>query len=154
MSDLFSGQSVSDVMPAISLWQPWASLPFAQGRYGFLKKHETRHWRYPARYHGLRVLMHAAKTKSELRDLPRRWREAVEEWPLGAFVGSFVLSGCYQTDLLETDEDDRAAGNYDPGRYAWRMTDPIKFAVPIPAKGQQGFWLVNTAELLRAGAAS
>lgn len=131
---------MSDPIWAISLWQPWASLPFSTGRFGFIKKHETRHWPYPSRLDGFRILIHAAKNTSEMKSLPLYWREACADYPLGAFVGSVVLSGCYRTEDWESDPDDEAAGNWAPGRYAWKLTDPVALSKPIPAVGRQGFW--------------
>lgn len=145
MVDLFLPDTGLLTMPAISLWQPWGSLPFAVGRFGFIKKHETRHWRYPASAHGKRTLIHAAKNKSEVCERPCNcsWCEACGEYPFGAFVGSVILGGCFRSEDCETDEDDRAAGNFGPGRFAWRMDDPQKLAEPIPAIGRQGFWNVE-----------
>lgn len=131
------------ICPAISLWQPWAALPFATGQFGQLKKHETRHWPYPSRLTGCRVLVHAAKTRAEMRDVPRLWREAVGEFHFGAFLGHVRLTGCFRTEDWESDHDDEAAGDWSVGRYAWRMEDPQKFEVPIPAVGRQGFWNVE-----------
>jgi ASCH domain-containing protein len=66
-------------LPAISLWQPWASL-IALG----VKRIETRSWPCPAKYIGERVLIHAAKRPLPLGGIHvpairydfRSWEEA------------------------------------------------------------------------------
>ena len=35
---------------------------------------------------------------------------------------------------------ERAFGDYTPGRYAWLLSDVRPLAAPIPAKGQLGLW--------------
>ena len=45
--------------PAISLWQPWASLLFVPDG----KVHETRDWKAPEKYIGRTILIHAAKKR-------------------------------------------------------------------------------------------
>lgn len=136
-------------MTAISLWQPWAALPFCVGRFGQLKKDETRHWAYPSRLNNQTVLIHASKTKAEVDKAPCdcSWCEAVcaafGEYHFGAFLGTVRLTGCFRTVDCTPDEDNEAAGDWSPGRYAWRMEEPRKFAAPIPAIGRQGFWTVD-----------
>jgi len=51
-------------LPAISLWQPWASL-IALG----VKRIETRSWPCPAKYIGERVIIHAAKHAPDWREI-------------------------------------------------------------------------------------
>jgi len=31
-------------------------------------------------------------------------------------------------------------GDYSPGRFAWVLENPVMFNLPIPARGQQGWW--------------
>lgn len=141
-------------LPAISLWQPWASLLFTDPP---AKEHETRHWRYPARLHGQRVAIHAAQ-RLECRDedLDRlclfsfgpAWRSRL---PRGAFIGTALLCGCTPTDGTKLFNGaasirDYISGDWGPGRFGWRLEDRSPFTTPIPARGQQGWW---TAELPR-----
>src|SRR5665213_1508383 len=85
MSDLFG----SATMPAISLWQPWASF-IAIG----VKPYETRHWRAPSRFIGRRILIHAAKRRLDKDDI--EWWHLVsrsdQSPPLGAFVCTAILA--------------------------------------------------------------
>lgn len=160
---------MTETMPAISLWQPWASLLFTSGQ---AKEHETRHWPAPARLIGKRVAVHAAKRMASLgldevianrtlefdmlASLSRiafgtDWRKSL---PRGAFVGTAILASC---KLIDEDDpagwagaahgNDWIAGNWASGRYAWLMTERRPLATPIPARGQQGWWTIPTAML-------
>lgn len=132
---------------AISLWQPWASLWLVEGA----KEHETRHWRYPVRLEGQRVLVHAAKRKPDADDpeLNAICREHfgqdwVERLPRGAFIGSLVLAGCFPTEEVYPSESDEVCGNWAPGRFAWKGAER-RLGAPRPAIGRQGFWKAETA---------
>jgi activating signal cointegrator 1 len=122
------------MMPAISLWQPWASF-IAIGA----KPYETRHWRAPLRFVGLRIAIHAAKHPVQKDD--RIWWYHIAgpsaPLPLGAFVCTAILRSVSPTNLVPDDE----FGDYGVGRFAWKLEDPQPFDPPIPAKGAQGFWM-------------
>lgn len=143
-------------MPAISLWQPYAS--------GFLlpeiKRHETRHWRlHPSRI-GQRVAIHAAcrvlspaKLGEEVEEATRaafgsNWRKTL---PFGAFAGSVVLGDCREMGLMiggaEPAHDlDRLFGLWEPGRFAFRGDDPITLPTPIKAQGRQGWFKTDLVQ--------
>ncbi len=134
-------------IPCISLWQPWASAWLRPD----LKVHETRHWRVPERFLGKRVRVHAAKHKPTRDEL-----EMLDDTDLrpeglvfGAFIGSIVIAGCHPMFLMgaahrqPAHSNDAWWGHWAPGRYAWEGADPIIFAEPIEARGQQGFWLAE-----------
>lgn len=139
------------IYPAISLWQPWASLLFVPDA----KVHETRHWPAPARLIGQRVLIHAAKTNEGFRDMEEADdlpRLCIQLWgpkfslPRGAFIGTATLTRSFQIgsawvgiDAPVSDENE-ICGNWESGRYAWRLDDRQLLATPISAKGQQGWW--------------
>src|SRR5262249_6561064 len=73
--------------------------------------------------------------------------------PLGAIVAVCELAGCVligydwpKNQLVDattghqlTDQE-RAFGDYTPGRYAWLLTDIRALPEPIPARGAQGLW--------------
>lgn len=128
---------------AISLWQPWATL-IALG----VKTFETRSW--PTSYRGLLVI-HAAKTRSELdictespfrEALSRGGYESTANLPLGAAVCVARLVAVYRTEQIvrEISTLERAFGNYQPGRYAWKLEQVRRFEDAIPARGAQGLW--------------
>lgn len=129
-------------MRAISLWQPWASLALADNPR--LKLHETRHW--PTDYRGP-LAIHAAQKlvtnlEPDLLDLlvdtfGGDWHRTL---PRGRVLGVVQLTGCLPTDRLDVDAIDRLCGNFDPGRFAWRLEQPRLFDEPVAAKGRQGFF--------------
>jgi hypothetical protein len=123
-------------MPAITLWQPWASL-VAVGA----KPYETRGRNAPARLIGQRVAIHAAARRPE-RDLPRYILAAITDalgagWlfniPLGAVVCTAILATSERTENVPYD----LFGDYSPGRFAWRLDDVKPVRPHIPAKGMR-----------------
>ncbi len=158
-------------LPAISLWQPWASL-IAVGA----KPYETRDWAPPARLIGSRIAIHAARKPvhlacrhviiADLFAMERALRPVrLDEVPLGVVVATAVLAGAYQCahavavpeayavvgrgvpgsparDLVPID----AFGDYAPGRWAWLLTDVVRLDPPVPARGAQGFFRVEVPD--------
>src|SRR6266699_47164 len=105
-------------MKALSLWQPWASL-WACGR----KIHETR--AYQTSHRGT-LLMHASKTictdiGDELRAIceDELGSRSARDLPAGALIGMCELVRCTPTQYMHVDDEERAQGNFTPGRYAW-----------------------------------
>jgi len=132
-------------MRAISLWQPWASLLFASHPVlGRFKVHETRHWGTDYRGH---LAIHAAqKIVKELPDdFDRLVRETFgSDWakvlPRGRIVGVVMVTACRSTESISPDTLDRLAGDWTPGRFAWRTENPVAFPTPPEVKGRQGFF--------------
>lgn len=148
-----------DVVKALSLIQPWASL-IAFGE----KRIETRSW--ATSYRGI-VAIHASKR------IPPEDREFVEcdedfqtalsrngvtlkDLPLGCIIATAVLDRCIPTiqarAYLEEvpgnwPEHERHFGNFDRGRFAWLLTDVRPLRNPIPAKGSLGLWEWDEAGL-------
>ena len=133
--------------PAISLWQPWASLLFVPGG----KVHETRDWRAPEKYIGRTILIHAAKKRMHPRNLGQPLCQlcdtklgpaGLNTMPMGAFVGVATLQSSKMIRGADcaASAPDYLAGNWTMGRYAWRLTNRRPLRAPIPAIGRQGFW--------------
>lgn len=139
-------------MKAITIWQPWASL-LACGA----KQFETRSW--ATSYRGP-IAIHAAKKdiSDVLRILPRdiaaKMKKAIgTEWkdlPTGAVIATAELvnvwniayyPGTYLPQLGGdfVSENERAFGDWTPGRFAWDFSD-MKLITPVPVKGKQGLW--------------
>lgn len=138
-------------MKAISLWQPWASL-WACGR----KQFETRHW---ATSHRGRLLVHAAQ-KICSEDISEELREICEDefgghWaidlPRGALIAGCFLVNCIPTagvnvrggerfPALTIDAEERAQGDFTPGRFAWESQNMQLLDRPIPWRGRQGLF--------------
>lgn len=134
------GAKGGEVVKAITLHQPWASL-IAIGA----KEYETRSWT-----HGYRgqLAIHAGKT---LGVTPEGW---IQDWvqplgiqdvttlPMGAVLCVCELTAIYRTaELLpHLSMQEKVFGNFQPGRFAWRMKVVGVFDPPIPARGKQGLW--------------
>lgn len=139
------------IVKAISLWEPWAWLVFAM-----LKGYETRHW--PTPYRGLLAIHAAKKWTSDEKDTWRAIRErfgglpgmsiAPETPPLGALLCVVKLVDVQPTWVVRTQiqPPERAFGNYEHGRYAWKLEMVKKFDEPITWKGAQGFFNVTLPE--------
>lgn len=137
------------ILDAISLWQPWGSLPFAEGH---PKQNETRHWPLPARLIGKRVAIHAARKRVSLDSLdPRLIGLCADQWgpkwndtlPRGAVIGTAILAGCRPTDEGANTPLDALCGNWEPGRFAWALEEPQLLVRPYPVTGRQGFFTVD-----------
>lgn len=140
----------------ITLTQPWASL-IAIGA----KTYETRDWQTP--YRGP-LLIHAAAGLGGLDGVTKKsgmtglyelcaqtpFFEALflglnkfdspKELPRGRIVAACNLVACHPTTgaapAEARSEDEGAFGNYDPGRFAWELTD-IREAPRIRYRGGQ-----------------
>ncbi len=150
-------------MKAITLTQPWATL-VALGA----KRIETRSWstryRGPLAIHagaglgpvgGAQGLMELCRSEPFRATLLAAGMLGTPELPRGAIVATCELVEIYQipdhTPLTGFYADDssrrwdltdqeRAFGDYAPGRYAWLLADVKPLATPIPAKGALGLW--------------
>lgn len=140
-------------MNAITLWQPWASL-IAVGA----KHHETRGWR--TGYRGMLAIHAAARVPTVLDMEPLR--DALElargrrpelvpglealvkahGGPRGVVVATCRLADCFQITEANTPADaiDVCAGNWEPGRWAWRLEAVVEWLDPRPVRGKQGFF--------------
>lgn len=146
-------------MKVLSLLQPWASL-VVLGH----KKIETRSWN--TKYRG-ELLIHASMGKkkeaiqlfndskksflynSKLRGV------AFNDLPFGAIIGKVNLVDTAPTSHFLSlfgdnpkmglsaqlnGEQEKAFGDYSPGRFGWLLSDPVVFEKPIRSRGQLGIW--------------
>jgi len=67
--------------------------------------------------------------------------------PRGALIGVCELTDCVPTALYPANAEERAQGNYMPGRYAWTAQNKHVFCEPIPYRGFQALFDVP-AELV------
>lgn len=71
----------------------------------------------------------------ELRNVARIESYEDEEWSgLVLNYGTHINYAPYEED------QERAFGDYTPGRYAWLLANVRALPTPIPAKGQLGLW--------------
>lgn len=149
-------------MKVLSLLQPWASL-VVLGH----KEIETRSWN--TKYRGP-LLIHASAgigkvqrqmfldglVKQCLREYATLNDRVSTTWsvPRGAIIGQVNLDGALQSECFftkdhykdfgcEISEQEKAFGDYSPGRYGWLLSNPVQFPEPIPAKGSLGLWEYN-----------
>jgi len=136
---------------ALTLTQPWATL-VAIGA----KRYETRSW--GTDYRGP-LAIHAAKgfpmwARALCDELPFQvvLSGAGYYWhtlPVGKVLACCQLVACskiaFGNDPLwpsgrSLSENERAFGDWTPGRYAWELADVVLLLEPIPAKGALGLW--------------
>lgn len=158
-------------MKALSLTQPWASL-IAVGA----KRVETRsfrtHYRGPLAIHASKGFPGYAKdlcnAKVFCEALGRTHTPHVlnnglaAALPTGVIVATCNLVECFPVERLlrvgdseivsmfwtvKMSEQERAFGNYEPGRFGWVLSDIVMLPEPIPAKGALGLWDWEAPEL-------
>lgn len=136
--------------PAITIYQPWASLI----AYSF-KEFETRHWLPPTKYIGQLIAIHAGK---QWGDREQRWHKAYMQMfpeigdlpvPLGCVVAMCRLVEVVPSELLvgTVNPREKAMGNFEPGRYGWRLEVVKRAEPPIKTAGKQGIWLWQREEM-------
>lgn len=142
------------LLPAISLWQPWASLLFVEDPQ-LRKVHETRSWEAPAGYIRCRLAIHAAKRMAsvdEIGAVPGLHKLCVdalgwdyrESLPRGAVIGtSSIYDVVPAFPEFAASRADFTAGNWAPRRFAWRMIDAVALPHPMPCQGRQGWFKVD-----------
>ncbi len=147
----------SDTLPALTIWQPWASLIIAGA-----KPVEWRGWRCPRWVIGKRIAIHAGARPAkpeEIADILERLDAGetslvpyetfrllntvpLRSWPLSSILGTAVLGEpvpalewVYQHHPDFADSD-----RLDHSKFAWPLTEIARFEPVIPARGAQGFW--------------
>lgn len=134
-------------MKVLSLLQPWATLVVTGA-----KQIETRSW--STAYRG-RLLIHASKGKAGeiFADEPpfKKYLPGFKQLPFGYIIGSVVLTDVIRigTGVLAHTSDEilnaltmeeRAFGDYTPGRFAWILKNPVTFKNPVGARGSLTLW--------------
>jgi len=146
-------------MKAISIWQPWASLLFAPGE--FRKVYETRPRRMGFKP-GERIAIHAAATLKGMDaycwmihtpqgrsihaalDAMYGISRSETQMPRGCIIGTVDIVGTYETSAaLWPSRQERAFGDWRPGRVAIETREPLLFKTPIPFVGKQGVFRVD-----------
>lgn len=147
-------------MKVLSLLQPWASL-VVLGH----KKIETRSWNTK---HRGPLMIHASQSKKGLKAVSTEMWDLfiglgfnVDTLPYGAIIGQVsMVDTCqfsertpyqqgvygYHRQFWEYSKQEKAFGDYTPGRYGWLLSDPVQFPVVIPAKGGLSLWNYDLPE--------
>ncbi len=153
-------------MKVITLTQPWATL-VAIGAKRIETRSWATSYRGPLAIHagaglgpvggaqGLMELCRSEPFRSVLLaagflgtpDLPRGAIVAVCELVGYSRTHNFVgrpsvtiIAGPHQGQMWQLTDQERAFGDYTPGRWAWLLADVQPLAEPIPAKGALGLW--------------
>ena len=137
-------------MKAISLHQPWASFVV----WG-LKTCETRSW---VTYYRGTLLIHATKRvdrggqqvwdefTAKFPDHARLIGASFKDLPRGCLMGAVELTStapvleALETLDLEFLAKEMPFGNWDPGRWIWRLECPYRLPNPKPCRGMQALW--------------
>ena len=133
-------------MKAITLYQPWASL-IAMGE----KRIETRSWKRDSVL-GSAIAIHAGiRFAPEQRALCRTdpFRSALKRHgldeaslPLGAIVALARIVAFHPASEIapRVGADERAFGDYGPGRWGWELAEIEPVTPQIRVRGWQGVW--------------
>ena len=117
------------------------------------KRLETRSWPPPDDLIGQQLAIHAGKTVIEFPDTDyyAPFNQAVERvlgpgWSQGVPVGKVVAVAtltdavCIFSAADFPDGDEALFGEYEPGRWIWRLDDVKLLRPPLPARGRQRLW--------------
>jgi len=131
----------------ISLLQPWATLVVTG-----VKQIETRSW--STAYRGP-LQIHASKGKAGeiFAGAPpfKKYIPDFKQLPFGYIIGKVVLTDILRIGtglLLNTTDammnrltmEEKAFGDYTPGRFAWIVDHPVLFRIPLGARGSLTLW--------------
>ena len=134
------------------MMQPWAMLMAIDA-----KRVETRGW--STNFRGW-VAIHASKRFPgeclRLCDGPAYFWPALhrggvaypENLPRGQILAVTEIIGCRRTEHVQVTEQERAFGNYTPGRYAIFTAGVRRLKHPITIKGALGLWRLRGGPLL------
>jgi activating signal cointegrator 1 len=128
-------------MKIITIQQPWAAF-VAKG----IKRYETRSWQ--TEYRGL-IAIHAAKESpmklGECVELYRKIRElggdpgSSLKFDYSKIVAIAELKNIYLIEeSLSASPIEKLVGNWEHGRYAWKLENVVALPEPIQFKGRQG----------------
>ncbi len=133
-------------MQALTIREPWASLIVSTN-----KKFETRDWK--RNYRGL-LAIHSGKQSVPVEDYPLGLEEILDDLEITQndlnnnkqkIIAIATLKEIHlMTDkfINEQSELERLTGFWEPGLYAWELTDIKPITQPIPARGMPGLWTV------------
>lgn len=154
-------------MKVISIWNPWATLIVHNH-----KSIETRSWLAPKSLIGERIGIASTKAIRPDQRLEVGRQEFAKHYvdtgltldssgfadigkmQNGYLLGSVLLHSCdviTEEDLYDISEEEQAFGWYSPGRYAWRLRQPLILDPPVAVRGSQGIWEWSEDEALQTG---
>ncbi|MEL4898348.1 ASCH domain-containing protein, partial [Crocosphaera sp. Alani8] len=137
---------------AISLHPPYASL-IKMG----LKHFETRSW--PTNYRGKLVICAAKKNTNQQQSSYSALASelgidlTLHPWdslPLGEAIAVCDLVDCIEMTedfINEQSETEQRCGQWELGRFAWKLENVKSLPLPVPIKGKQGLWKIDPDEV-------
>ncbi len=140
-------------MKAITIWQPYASLIESR-----LKRYETRSWKTSYRgplliHSGQRpmrwILKHSAEPALDVA-IEAFGIDKLMQLPVGRAICVVDLVDCIEMTpefIAEQSPTERAVGDWEPGRFAWKLANP-RSVERIELIGKQGLWNID-GHLLR-----
>lgn len=134
-------------MKALTLYQPYA-LFIVTGEKSIETRPRKTNIRGTIAVHAARKPVQMVLDAIRSPDLRRKAVEVIERYtPLqklvyGAVIGTVDVVNCLPVEEVSgwLSANERAFGDYSPGRYAWILKNPVIFPRPIPATGKQGWW--------------
>ncbi|MBE9216722.1 ASCH domain-containing protein [Plectonema cf. radiosum LEGE 06105] len=137
-------------LKAISLWQPYCSLiPLG------LKHYETRSWK--TNYRGKLLICSTAKsTKTQYQQYLKICNELkLPTWDETNFPQGQAIALCDLTDCIEMtpefiaqqSQTEIKSGDWQVGRYAWKLENIQPITEPFAVKGKQGLFDVPSTNL-------
>lgn len=170
-------------MKAITVHQPWATLVAIGGK-RIETRHWATSYGGPIAIHVAAsvpayaveitaeskliqdALHHAGyrpKAGETFKDRREYWQSVLNSLPLGCILAVADLTDCLPTGngfeiprwLQDLDDMELAAGNYEPRRFGWRLSDVQRLVVPVKTRGYQRIWNWDgdPGELVPAGKA-
>lgn len=155
--------TISYPLPVVTLTAPWSWL--VAGR---LKRNETRSWARSYRgvlgiHSGLGLgpvggpegLLALCQTEPFARALAQLGISDPLAEPRGCIIAVANLTGIRPTTEVAAEiagTDELAFGNYDAGRFAWRLDGAVKLRTPIKAAGRLGLWYYTPPATAAEGA--
>ncbi len=138
-----SSTSTASSLKAISLWQPWASLiPLG------LKHYETRSWK--TNYRGKLLICSTAKsTNAQYQQYLKICNEVTlppwdeTNFPYGQAIALCDLTDCIQMTaefIAQQSRTEILCGDWQVGRYAWKLENIQPITEPFAVKGKQGLF--------------
>ncbi len=144
------------MMRALSLWQPWASL-IAVGA----KKFETRSWGPPESIGQEELFaIHAGKSRQGMRIAQDSYQLGTlcdlllgagytdrgdwqEDLPFGCIIAVVKLVQSSMAEDVSVSDQERALGDWTPGRWVWGLEVVMRLEKPLPQQGRQGLFQVD-----------
>jgi hypothetical protein len=142
---------MTEIQWAVTLWQPWAQLVFADPA----KDVENRTWPFWSTITlPVRVWIHAGQqwdTEGWHRAMGMAGRAlpgySPDRYPAGALIGSVELTGFHHAHDCEHFVGDHVTALCsrwaEYGAWHWTLADPLLLEEPIPARGHQGLWTLT-----------